>query len=90
MIWKNDLTYQVLQDVPESRSDDRRLIEEVWKKCGLHLTEEQRYIFYASPSPETIRRTRQKINEIGQFKASPEVQQARLNFEETVRKEIKS
>jgi hypothetical protein len=60
-----DLVKDLLTDYPETRNSDKKLIWKVWEKLGyvetgyaLHYED-----FLRSPSTESIRRCRQKIQE---------------------------
>lgn len=63
------LVERVLRDQPETRSSDKKLILAVWEEQGLYLSESQKARFMSLPSTETIRRIRQKEQELGKFKA---------------------
>lgn len=74
-----DLIKQLLERDPSLRDSDRRLIWEVWKLQGLA---DKNYITYdnfmKAESPETIRRTRQKLQETKSYLRSNEsVQRAK-------------
>jgi len=75
------LVKEILASYPETRSDDKKLILKVWEAQGLILTPEQKNLFKTCFSTETIRRTRQKIQEEGQFEATDEVKHARKKKE---------
>ena len=78
----------VLRDNKETRNSDKRLLIEIWKKQGLHLTEEQERMFMKCASPESIRRSRQRIQELGFYKSYEPVRQARLFEQEQLRREF--
>lgn len=80
----------VLQKQPETRDNDRLLIMKVWEEQGLVLTPEQKHIFKNIASPETIRRTRQLLQESGEYEASEKVSSARQGLEAETRSNIKS
>lgn len=80
--------YAKLRDNAGFRSNDRLLILSVWEDEGLHLTTDQQHKFMQVSSPETIRRTRQKIQQDGLFKASTEVQAYRKELEHETKAEI--
>lgn len=67
----------VLQVSHDARNSDRALILQVWAECGLVLDEKQREIWRNLPSSESIRRTRQKFQECGEYLADKEVQEGR-------------
>lgn len=58
---------QVLANDEASRSSHKRLIIKVQEAYGLFLTDEQKKIFFAMPSPETITRTCRKFQEEGKY-----------------------
>jgi hypothetical protein len=58
----------VLDEHPETRGDNRFLLFRVWERQGLQLTPEQWEMVSRLRQPETIRRTRAKLqNEDGRF-----------------------
>lgn len=67
-----DLVKQLLEEYPETRDSDKKLIWKIWDSLG-HIHEEQimgqliptidYYHFMDSPSTESIRRCRQKLQE---------------------------
>ena len=69
-----DLIKITLEDYPETRNSDKKLIWRVWCKLGYIDTGYALYEedFMRSPSTETIRRCRQKIQEL-----NPELQATR-------------
>lgn len=67
MRWK-DRVESTLSRYPETRNDNRFLILRIWDELGLDLTPEQWAKVPTLPQPETLRRTRAKIqNEEGRF-----------------------
>jgi len=62
------LIKDILKDNPDTRGDDIELIIKVWERQGLVLTDGQKYLLRKVYSPETIRRTRQKIQEFGLYR----------------------
>lgn len=73
----NDLVEKILAEKPETRDNDRLLMLYVWKNQGLHLNDMQIAAFKQAASPESIRRTRQKLQEQGKYRASEQVEQER-------------
>lgn len=73
------LVKMILRDNPETRGDDLKLLLKVWEFQGLKFNEKQKYMFTRVMNPETIRRTRQKIQELGLYRPTPEIYQARLD-----------
>lgn len=60
-----------------SRSSDKQLILAVWETYGFYLSASQALKFMDLPSPETIRRIRQKIQEEGKYPANEGVRRHR-------------
>jgi hypothetical protein len=58
-----DLIFDLLTDNPELRDSDKRLQHRIWTMQDVNLNDEDSYVRFAK-SPETIRRTRQKIQEL--------------------------
>ena len=73
----NNTIEHVLTNYPEARDSDRYLILKVWEAYGLYLSESQKDKFMGCPSTESIRRTRQKLQERGKYKASERVSRHR-------------
>jgi hypothetical protein len=74
------LVERVLSQKPEARDDDKLLMLEIWEMQGLCFSETQKKAFRRASSPESIRRTRQKLQEEGQYKASKEVEEQRYQM----------
>jgi hypothetical protein len=75
------LTEKALQLYPETRSDDKKLILAVWWLQDHDYELNFRKFFqYKAISPETIRRTRQKLQEQGLYPATEEVEEMRYNL----------
>ena len=70
----------ILRDKPETRDNDKLLILYVWQAKGLRFTPEQVQKFKDMPSPETIRRGRQLLQEKGKYRASEEVEEKRYEL----------
>jgi hypothetical protein len=68
---------QTLRDNPGTRNSDRKLILEVWRRQGFELTAYQEEMFWRVGSAESIRRTRQKLQEKGLFLATEPIQKER-------------
>lgn len=79
------LVKEILAKYPETRGDDIELIIKVWEYQGLKFTDTQKYLLRKCYSPETIRRNRQKIQEIGLFRPSENIQKQRSFLEEEYR-----
>ena len=80
-----EIVSQVMNDFPETRSSDKKLIIKVWEIQGFYLTEEQIKKLFKCLSSETIRRTRQKLNEKGMFLPSPQTWNKRHELAENHR-----
>ena len=78
---------KLLRDTPATRNDDILLILKVWELEGLNLTPEQKIKFKQVSKPETIRRTRQKIQE-ERYKPVEAVGQARKELATKTRSTI--
>lgn len=65
---------------------------ELWliyaQKSGMDLSDKQIATLKKMPTFETIRRCRQKWQELGQFKADPKIEQARFEKFKQVRQDI--
>lgn len=72
-----DKVEKVLSIDHKARNSDRRLILEVWKQSGFELSEEQEAKFFDLPQAESIRRTRQKLQEEGLYLADKQVKRER-------------
>lgn len=70
---------KVLRDLPESRDDDKVLIPYILNSYGLGLTPKQIAKFRDMPSTESIRRTRQKLQEQGKYPATDKSKNVRYN-----------
>lgn len=73
----NKTIEHVLTNYPEARDSDKYLILKVWEAYGLYLSESQKDKFMGCPSTESIRRTRQKLQEQGKYRASERVSRHR-------------
>lgn len=65
----SDIIKNVLGIDRQSRNSDKHLLLRVWERQGLHLTEYQTAKFMEASSPESIRRTRQKLQQDGLYPA---------------------
>jgi len=61
------LVARVLKEYPEARSNDRELIRLVWELQGFRIPRKLLPFYYRVLSPESIRRTRQKLQAQGLF-----------------------
>jgi hypothetical protein len=73
-----DRVRNILEAVPATRDSDKELLIIYMQKAGMELTPAQVNLFKQLPSMETIRRIRQKIQENGEYPASPEVDKQRF------------
>lgn len=80
--------YSKLKNNSAYRDNDKLLILDVWRDEGLRLNDEQERAFMQVTSPETIRRTRQKIQSDGHFKASKNIHEKRKEAEYQTRSEV--
>lgn len=67
----------ILRAVPSTRSSDKDLLIIFMQKSGMDLSSDQIERFKNMPSPETIRRVRQKIQEGGKYPATELVKKER-------------
>lgn len=65
----SDIIKSVLTSDRQARNSDRRLLLKVWERQGLVLSEYQKAQFMSVASAESIRRTRQKLQEDGLYPA---------------------
>lgn len=75
------LVIDVLSKSEDSRGNDLLLIFTVWERQGLKLTDDQKSHIQKCYNPETITRSRRKIQQVGLFKPSIEKQQQRSLLE---------
>lgn len=87
---KADVVEHILKGSTRARNDDRYLLVEVWQKYGLGLDERQVAMILGSklPSPETVRRYRQKLQQHGKYPAYAPVAEARREKANSYRKAI--
>ena len=74
------LVERVLSQKPEARDDDKLLMLEIWEMQGLCFSETQKKAFRRASSPESIRRTRQKFQQEGEYTASEKVEEQRYQM----------
>lgn len=70
---------QILKHSTKARNSDKALWIIYAQKSGVGLTPEQVAKIMDMPSFETIRRIRQKIQEVGQYRAEAAVEKERLH-----------
>ena len=63
----SQLIEKVLAQNESARGNDRLLIIAVWEMQGFYLSDAQKAKIMDIASPESIRRTRQKLNEQGKY-----------------------
>ena len=85
----HDRIENILRVSHKARNSDLELWLIYAKKSGLNLTREQEEVLRDMPIFETIRRSRQKIQEQGKYLADKEVEEARYNKFKEVRRDIK-
>lgn len=71
---------QALANNEKARNSDKVLLLQVWHSLGFDLTPAQTAKFLELPTPETIRRVRQKLQEGGQYLPSEQVQETRYKM----------
>lgn len=74
-----DRVSNILSVSRAARNSDRELLIIFMQKMGMELTDRQIDIFRKMPSTETIRRTRQSLQERGLYPADQKVNEARYN-----------
>lgn len=67
----------ILKASHAARNSDKELLILYMQKFGMALTSEQVALFRKMPSVETIRRTRQQLQEQGKYEADESVNEAR-------------
>lgn len=80
----------ILRASRAARNSDTELLIIYMQKSGMDLSPLQMDKFRNMPSPETIRRTRQKLQEQGKFPADEAVDKARFEKYRAVKSNIKS
>lgn len=82
----NDMRHKVIRIVswlPNAANDDKLLISKIWEQEGWDYMEDIYTNLRRVSSPETIRRTRQKLTEEGVIKPSEATTEARYkDFEQ--------
>lgn len=86
----NQRVQAILSVSKAARNSDKELWLIYAQKSGMNLSEAQKQVFRDMPSPETIRRVRQKLQEVGKYSADHEVNEARYRKFKSVRANIKS
>ena len=76
----SDIIEQALQFHPDTRDSDRKLMITVWEmQMGKNMHPKlEEFFLHKAISPETIRRTRQKLQQHGKYAASETVDNARF------------
>ena len=83
------LVRQILSQFPETRNDDKELIIRAWEAQGLILSFYQKQKLRTIFSNETIRRSRQKIQEEGLFPPDEKTRRGRRLKQEKMRIELR-
>ena len=78
----------ILRFVPLARSSDKELFVIYMQKYGLELTPKQIELFKKMPSLETVRRTRQHIQEQGKYPPTKEVEEARYKKYQAMKQSV--
>lgn len=70
-----DVIEKVLKEHPQTRNSDKLLLIWVWNESGFVLTHEQVEDFLRAdlPTAETVRRTRQRFQQLGEYEADTKV-----------------
>lgn len=79
----------ILKASREARNSDKELLIIYMQKFGMELTPKQIALFKKMPSTETIRRTRQQLQQEGKYPADESVDQARFDKFKEVKQNIK-
>ena len=80
------LVEKALQQWPETRNSDRKLILAVWFLQDPNYEDNFRHFFQNKAiSPETIRRARQKFQMDGKYRATEEIEEQRYKLFEKAR-----
>jgi len=81
-----------LKNYQLARNSDKFLIMKIWEKQGLILSPEQQDIFMSKnlACAESIRRTRQKLQEGGKYPANDKIWLERHKKEDDMRQQIQS
>lgn len=74
----SDQVEAILKASHAARNSDRELLIIYMQKFGLELSDKQQALFRKMPSTETIRRTRQALQEQGKYPADEAVDNARF------------
>lgn len=72
-----DRIERILQTSRQARNDDRFLLVQLMQEYGMNLSYQQIEKFRDMPSMESIRRTRQKIQQEGKYPADQKVRKGR-------------
>jgi hypothetical protein len=78
------LVNSVLRDYPDTRRNDKELMIKIWEVQGLKLTDEQKFLFGKCLPAETIRRSRQKIQEMGAYRPEKPVYEQRKLLDDEI------
>lgn len=78
----------ILRASKAARNSDTELQIIYMQKSGMNLSEAQKQKFRELPHMETIRRTRQKLQEQGKYPADEEVNEARFEKYKQVKQNI--
>lgn len=80
--------YKKLEGNAALRQNDKLLCLSVWEDEGLYLSTSQQRKFMEVSSPETIRRTRQKVQEDGYFRLPEKTRTMRKVRQSEVKAEV--
>lgn len=89
MLETSKIVERILRDNPDARNSDKILRYEVWEYQGFRLNDTQkRFYFEKLIDPETIRRTRQKLQERGLYPSDKAVKKRREELAREVSNEM--
>lgn len=80
----------ILKASTKARNSDRELLVIYMQKAGMGLSDKQILVFKGMPSVETIRRTRQMLQEQGKYLPSKEVEEVRFKKFQNMRQAVGS
>lgn len=72
-----EVVRDMLKNNPETRNSDMELLFAIWQENGVGLTTFQKETIKNCFTPETIRRTRQKIQENGEYLPTEKIKTGR-------------
>lgn len=79
---------RVLSVNPDARKSDKDLLWMYWRHMGLELAPHQIELFKSLPSPETVTRSRRKLQEQGKYLPPESITKERYEQAEMAKQEI--